>query len=262
MTPVLCRIVSALSALRRRGTGRRVRALLLDAIGRVVSVLPVARRVRAQIATYATEWLGDNSRALAAVGPLWVVLGDSTAQAIGAERRADGYVGQLHRRLDAVPDQEPWRVLYLSTTGARIQDVIEQQLPRMADLTEQPALVTCAIGINDLRRVSGEQLLDDVRRLLPLLPQGTYLADLPAGIRHREVEQVNAVIHAEAPGHGLVVVSLWARTGAPWRGFFSADHFHPNSRGYSRWADAYADALGLATLAGLDHERRPARPAS
>lgn len=247
---LLCRLVQPLSAVRAQAGRRRLRAGLLDVIGRVVSVLPVARRVRTQIAAYAQEWLSDNTRALAGAGPLWVVLGDSTAQAIGAQRREDGYVGQLQRRLDAASGPPPWRVLNLSTTGARIHDVVERQLPRLGDLTEQPALVTCAVGINDVRRGDPDQLLADVRRLLPLLPRGTYLADLPAGIRRRETDRINAVIHAEAPAHGLAVVSLWSRTGPPWRGFSSVDQFHPNVRGYTRWADAFAEALGLPVRAG------------
>jgi hypothetical protein len=40
-------------------------------------------------------WEESNERARSAEGPLWVALGDSTAQGIGASTPDRGYVGQL-----------------------------------------------------------------------------------------------------------------------------------------------------------------------
>ena len=48
---------------------------------------------------YRRYWEESNERARRADGPLWVVLGDSTAQGIGASAPDRGYVGQLLRRL-------------------------------------------------------------------------------------------------------------------------------------------------------------------
>ncbi len=47
-------------------------------------VVPGVRQVHAQVAPYAKAWDAANATALSGQGPLWVVLGDSTAQGIGA----------------------------------------------------------------------------------------------------------------------------------------------------------------------------------
>ena len=92
----------------------------------VQQAMPALRNVRAQVALYALAWETSNVAALApgaaAAGPLWVVLGDSTAQGIGASGHDKGYVGQLHRILEERTGKT-WRVLNLSKSGARAADV-------------------------------------------------------------------------------------------------------------------------------------------
>ena len=114
------------------------------------ALLPGARARRIQSATYAREWVDDNRSALASEGPLWVALGDSTAQGVGASTRSNGYVLAVLRRLRAKRDPA-WRVVNLSATGARAADVLDHQIPAMTSLPS-PALVTCAVGANDLLR--------------------------------------------------------------------------------------------------------------
>ena len=91
-------------------------------------------------------WTRQNENALAADGPLWVVLGDSTAQGLGASSPLHGYVGQVLNALRRTGS--PWRVLNLSRSGAQTRHVLEDQLPLVDGLT--PALVTCGIGSNDI----------------------------------------------------------------------------------------------------------------
>lgn len=244
------RVVCALLQAPQR-SGRVLRGLS----GRLVALLPVVRRVRAQVEAYAEAWRAGNDDVVAGEGPLWVVLGDSTAQGIGASDRDDGYVGQLRRRLEA-RDGRAWRVLNLSVSGGRVADVVESQLPLLTGLAHPPDLVTCAIGINDVRRVEAPELVDAFLDLLPRLPAGTLVADLPQGVRRRRTEAVNAVLREAVPAHGLVLVGLHAATGPPWRGKFSADQFHPNARGYRDWADAFAAALGLGLLSQQPAPRR------
>src|SRR5207237_10639015 len=70
-------------------------------LGRLArTFVPGVRLVQGQVARYAALWDDDNTAALSAGGPLWVALGDSTAQGIGAPTYDQGYVGQLRRRLD------------------------------------------------------------------------------------------------------------------------------------------------------------------
>ena len=50
--------------------------------------------MREDCLAFAAHWRAHNDRVLDAVGPLWVVLGDSTAQGLGAPGPDGGYVGQ------------------------------------------------------------------------------------------------------------------------------------------------------------------------
>ena len=102
--------------------------------------------VDVQARTFADFWTRQNEKALAADGPLWVVLGDSTAQGLGASSPLHGYVGQVLNALRRTGS--PWRVLNLSRSGAQTRHVLADQLPLVDGLT--PALVTCGIGNNDI----------------------------------------------------------------------------------------------------------------
>lgn len=204
--------------------------------------LPGVRKVHGQVSRYAAEWEAANGIALSGAGPLWVVLGDSTAQGIGAPSWEEGYVGQLRRALDDGSEQ-PWRVVNLSKSGARTDDVLDRQLPALAGMKAD--LVTCAIGANDIvRRVPG--LEERVRDVIARLPERAIIATLPQGLGPERTEAVNRIIRAEAPAAGLLVADVWARTGPPWHGKYAEDRFHPGALGYADWAAAFADVLDQA----------------
>jgi lysophospholipase L1-like esterase len=224
---------------------RRVRARL----GWVArALLPGVREVHAQVAVFAKAWEEANGVALGATGPLWVVLGDSTAQGIGAPAYDQGYVGQLRKVLEE-HSGGPWRVLNLSRSGARADDVVTSQLPRLEALDVTPELVTCAIGANDMMATPLERVLASIREIISRLPEGAIIATVPQGLRPPRATVVNDVIRAEAPPAGLRVADVWAHTGPPWQGKLAADGFHPGLTGYANWAAAFAEALPPPTEA-------------
>jgi lysophospholipase L1-like esterase len=187
----------------------------------------------------------SNEQALDGSGPLWLALGDSTAQGIGASAPDRGYVGQLRARLEA-RDGRPWRVVNASRSGARLRDVVTNQLGWLETLPSPPDLVTCAAGANDVTWRPGRRgIVRDLHDLMDRLPSGTVIATLPKGLGRRRTEALNDVIAARAPELGLVVADVWANTGAPYAGRLAVDHFHPSDLGYARWATAFGDALGL-----------------
>ena len=232
-----------------------------SALGRVArAAIPGVRHVHRQVARYAALWDDANTLALDGAGPLWVVLGDSTAQGIGAPSYDQGYVGQLRARLDAERgDDGPWRVLNWSRSGAKTHDVIDVQLPRLAALDTRPTLVTCAVGANDLRPTPLDVLIQRLRHIMGRLPAGAVVATLPQGLRPEKALVANEVIRDEAPAHGLRVADVWAHTAPPWLGKVASDGFHPGLRGYADWAAAFADALGLPP-AGPPPAALPADP--
>ncbi|HEX2046767.1 MAG TPA: SGNH/GDSL hydrolase family protein [Acidimicrobiales bacterium] len=230
----------------------------MSVLGRLVRlVLPGVRQVHAQVARYAAEWEDANRRALEGAGPLWVVLGDSTAQGIGAPSWDEGYVGQLRRALDDGSDH-PWRVVNLSRSGARAADVLDRQLPALEALDPPPDLVTCAIGANDVVHRTPLPVLEDrLRRIVARLPRGAVIATVPQGLNPERTEAANRAIREAAPAAGLLVADVWARTGPPWHGKLAVDRFHPGALGYADWAAAFAAVLRPALSPRLLESKRP-----
>ena len=124
--------------------------------------------MREDCAAFARYWQAHNDQVLAMDGPLWVVLGDSTAQGLGAPSPDRGYVGQVLTELRE-RTHLPWRVLNLSVSGALTRDVISAQLPR---LPAHADLVTCGIGVNDILYTSPGKLFADLRALIARLSNG------------------------------------------------------------------------------------------
>lgn len=180
-------------------------------------------------------------------GLLYVALGDSTAQGVGASSPDCGYVGilaaDLHRRTG-----QPVRVVNLSASGATVADVLANQLPRLHQLRAD--LVTVAVGGNDVRSYSRDSFATQVSLLAAALPAGTFIADVPwfmHGGWERRAEQAAAVIGRNARARGLVLVPLHRTLeGRGWQAMatdFAPDWFHPNNRGYRVWADAFWTAI-------------------
>lgn len=207
---------------------------------------------RAQRAAYARYWHARNQETLSQAGPLWVVLGDSTAQGVGAPDPRSGYVGQAHAELQRRSGAQ-WRVLNLSASGALTRDVLYDQLPRLARLPVPPDLVTCGVGANDILHTPPARLRATIRELIGALPEQSVVLDLPLpggfwGIIGRAttsyVSRINQLIDAAADQRDLPVARLSEHFIPPWTGKFAPDHFHPSATGYEDWAQAL---LGVIT---------------
>src|SRR6266568_4836267 len=131
--------------------------------------------MREDCAAFARHWQAHNDQVRELDGPLWVVLGDSTAQGLGAISPDGGYVGQVLADLRRQTGL-PWRVLNLSVSGSLTRDVLGAQLPVIPAHAD---LVTCGIGINDIPYTSPAKLFADLRALIAALPDQTVLLDLP-----------------------------------------------------------------------------------
>jgi lysophospholipase L1-like esterase len=209
------------------------------------TLLPGVGAVRAQTAPYAAAWRRANDAALAADGPLWVALGDSMTQGIGASAPERGWVGQLGSHLEA--SGRPHRVVNLAVTGARVQDAIDHQLPALRELLtmgQVPDLVTVVVGSNDVVSPTLRSgLTERFTELLDGLPDGVVAANLPNP--HREARRVEALLRQREREGRLVVADMRGHGPRSWRGKLAADQFHPNDAGYAAMAHVFDLALGL-----------------
>ncbi|HEU5195041.1 MAG TPA: SGNH/GDSL hydrolase family protein [Methylomirabilota bacterium] len=190
----------------------------------------------------------------ASVPLLYVALGDSTVEGIGATSAATTYVGQLHRRLRAIYPEA--RVVNLGVGGATSADVLARQLERAVALG--PQLVTLSVGPNDITtHVPLAQYERNVTTILDRLVTGTpavvvvnLLPDLVVTPRFRNHEAkpaistltvaFNEALERQGRRHGAELVDLYhpSREEVPaqpeliWR-----DGYHPSDAGYARWAE-------------------------
>ena len=178
-------------------------------------------------------------------GLLYVALGDSAAQAVGASDPQHGYVSLLADRLRDSTGR-PVEIVNLSKSGARVKDVLDTQLPALAALGRTPDVVTVAIGGNDVRAFDRDTFAREAERLAAALPEGTYVADAPYfmhGRWKRDAAQAAGLLRQEAADKGLSRVALYdalkAQGARAMFTQFAADWFHPNDRGHRVWADAF-----------------------
>jgi len=178
---------------------------------------------------------------------LYVAIGDSAAQGIGASRPGRSYVGEVARHIRSVSAKEV-RVVNLGISGATLGVAIAKELPALAKL--DPDIVTVSIGANDMPTFEPSRFAAQLDELFAALPQHAIVADLPTFYflpAEKKVRIANALLREAAARHGLVVVplhdamrrqGLWGVTTQ-----FAGDLFHPNDRGYKVWASAFLAAV-------------------
>ena len=199
----------------------------------------------------------ENVRALPAdrsAAVLYVALGDSTVEGVGATSPGRNFVSRLHERLRArYPNA---RVVNLGAGGATSADVLLRQLDRAIGL--RPHLVTLSIGPNDITtRVPAATYEKNLETILGRLRYETMavavvnlipdLAVTPRFSRSRLREAVgrqtivfNEALERKGRAHGAELVNLYAASQreVPLQPeLISADGYHPSDAGYARWAE-------------------------
>lgn len=207
-------------------------------------LVPGVREVQEQVAPYAAAWSTHNRLALERPGPRWFVLGDSMAQGVGASAPTSGWVGQLADRLATTG--HTLNLVNLSATGARVRDVLDQQLPVLEALARPRPLVTVLVGSNDLfgRRRRRRELPTAMRELVDRLPAGAVVASLPQP--RTAARRANRWIDAAAAAGRVRLVDMRVHGPDSWRGRLAPDRFHPNDAGYAALADAFEPVVRQA----------------
>lgn len=196
-----------------------------------------------QVDDYAEYW---RERAEEPGEIVYWALGDSAAQGVGASDPWRGYVGQLITRIEDASGRSV-RIINISVSGARVADLVADQLPQLPGLPE-PDLVTLAIGGNDAGNTDPEDFRRAFSIAVAALPDGAIVADLPdfqGGPRlqaSRELSDVARQVIAAAEPR-ITFAPLERSTAANTLLDYSPDFFHPDASGYERWADAFWPAV-------------------
>ena len=183
-------------------------------------------------------------------------LGDSTAAGVGASS-ADAALPRLVAA--ASPGDRAVDLTVLAVSGARVGDVLDEQLPRVA--TARPDVVFVSVGANDVTHLTRTgDVAARYRRLLAGLPNGVPvvvlgvpdMGSIPrlaqplralAGWRGRAVDEELRLAAAAA---GATYVDIAGATGPAFRRdpgrLFAADRYHPSDAGSELWAAAVVDA--------------------
>jgi lysophospholipase L1-like esterase len=205
-------------------------------------------------------------------GRRMVWLGDSTAAGVGASE-ATGALPSLVAAGLSGPDASSAKgreasavsVAVLAVSGARVADVLADQVPKAAGL--RPDLVLISVGANDTIHLTGRgafrHTYEAVVRALPTgvpvvllgvpdmgaIPRFAQPLRAVAGWRGRNLD---AEVRRVAASTGAVYADIAGPTGPPFRRqpgrYFAADDFHPSDAGYGLWADAVLKVLRSSSL--------------
>lgn len=223
--------------------------IIIIGVGILVYWVSKLVRLFRSIDRYAAYWRQRQKQSGELV---YVALGDSAAQGIGASKPQKGYVALI---VDALQQKtgKRVRVINLSKTGATIRDLIEEQLPLLRQYDAD--VVTVAIGGNDIKVFDKERYRQDSEELMEALPEGTYIADAPYfmhGGWEKHAIEMRDITRAAALRHKMQIVPLYEhmfREGwkAMWN-HYAADWFHPNDRGYRVWFTSFWQQIDTKVL--------------
>jgi lysophospholipase L1-like esterase len=239
-------------------TGRRLLALLAGPPVALAAVLGIEIQMARRGPSLEGETPDLDGR-VGGPGPAETVvwLGDSTAAGVGVTEAEDSLPWLV---ASSRPGPEQLRVLAVS--GARAGDVIDDQLPRLADL--DPDRIYLSVGNNDAIHLTGKgRFRDQMRTILEALPDvpvvvlgpgdlgsPTRLAQPLRALAGWSGRRLGRVVEAEARRAGALFVDIGAETGPTIRTdpdrYLAADLYHPSPAGYRLWADAILDAEGAS----------------
>jgi lysophospholipase L1-like esterase len=172
---------------------------------------------------------------------IFVVIGDSAAQSLGASKPENGYVSLLAGRIEQTTGRSV-RILNFSQSGATVDDALHKQAARLNSI--QADLVLVEVGANDMKQYDKNIFSAKYRQLLQTLPPGRgIVANVPYfGMRpdlNDATSDANRIIDSYARSYGVPVADLFSRlqeNQSPL--IYASDFFHPNNRGYRLWYDA------------------------
>ncbi len=193
----------------------------------------------------------------------YVILGDSTAVAVGGHYEQGLAVGTAQH----LAARSRVELINVAVFGARIQDVLVEQLPRV-DLTRAD-VVLLDVGANDVTHLTSPRSFErDFRRVVEtilarnpkvrLIVTGSADMGSPPRIPRLlrplttfRTRRINLIVESMVDRYHLTFAPIAHETGPLFRRdptLFAEDRFHPNDRGYAEWTKVINEALDRALL--------------
>lgn len=190
---------------------------------------------------------------------VYVAIGDSSVEGVGASTSDRSYPGIIHQHLKLAHKDIDYN--NLGKSGARIKDVLDKQLPKTLDLA--PQLITISIGANDiLHGTPFKEFEKDLHKLLSTLKKQTAaeivistipdLTAAPAIPKHLRfaskvfLRRINSIIRKQAKKSQVKLVDVYESSRIYTQHYpevISSDGLHPSDFGYVIWANAIIHEL-------------------
>lgn len=188
---------------------------------------------------------------------IYVALGDSAAQGIGARTIEDGYVARIAQGLEAVSKRKVLCV-NLSVSGGTAVTVLGNELQQLRGMGLDgslltPDVITLDIGGNDvmMKHLEAKTFGQAIENILAQLPTKAYVANIPSygfGNWEKRAKLFSQKVDEAVEQHGHTVIDLrtYSRSLPTWFYLFrrhAADLFHPNSAAYADWAGMFLQRI-------------------
>ncbi len=185
-------------------------------------------------------------------GFVFVTLGDSTAEGVGASHKEKTFAAIIYNVLKQ--ENKKAKFFNLGRSRAKIRDVIDHQLPQIIDL--KPDLTLISVGANDLRartKISDferdfEYLIEELKNktnskiIVSSIPDFSNLPSISFFLHFfvkKLIEKFNKVLRKKAEEKNIIFVDLhWGSRvfTKKYPELISEDGFHPSDMGYALWA--------------------------
>lgn len=195
--------------------------------------------------------------------PVYVAMGASDTQSVGASREDRGYVYQILRRLRAETGAN-WKLENVGKSGALVTDLAERQLPLA--VRYKPQVITIWTGGNDVRgSVTLQAFEQNLERIfqtlttktdaviaaanLPRMSEQLFAATMSATEKQQmqaRADALNDITTRLARKYGVHVVDLGAGDLMYNPANMAADGLHLNDQGHSGLAERFWAVLSAA----------------
>lgn len=186
-------------------------------------------------------------------GFIYVALGDSAVEGIGASAPHRSYTGIIYETLKEAKKDVTYH--NLGKDGAKIKHVLLSQLDHAIAL--KPDLVTISIGANDVRGITRVRTFEkalvtlfhrlrsetDAEIVINTIPDLSVTPRIPKhakAISRLMVQRLNRIIEKYAKEYAIILVDMYEQVRVYGRihpEIIGDDGFHPSDFGYAMWAN-------------------------